>query len=32
MGDWPPERKITLDASLIYLWTIPEQPPGTSGD
>lgn len=27
MGDWRPERKVRIDASLIFLWTIPEQPP-----
>ena len=24
MGDWPPDKRIEIDGSPIYLWTIPE--------
>ena len=27
MGEWQPERQVNVDASMVYLWTIPEDPP-----
>jgi SAM-dependent methyltransferase len=26
MGDWPPEQVVRVDGSVLYAWTIPEQP------
>ena len=28
MGDWEPEKTVTVDGRRIYLWRIPEKPPG----
>src|SRR5690606_32526524 len=25
MGDWEPEKEITVDGSTLYLWTVPER-------
>ncbi len=27
MGDWQPERKVNVDGSMLYRWTVPEEKP-----